>query len=192
MYKNSGIGMDRVLFDTEYLQLKYTLSKTGKRWVYAHRPNASDVVVILPVCGDEVLFLIEERPPLYAENRGKYCIGLPAGLVGDERKGESINDAIIAELKEEAGLEADKVEIKCKKAASSSGCVSETCVIAIAYIKSKETISPPIDDGGVIVDRIWVKKKDVLKWLNEKDAEGYVISSHTLGGLFYLFEEEKI
>ena len=42
-----------ILYDTKYLQLKSTPSKTGKEWVYAHRPNASDVVVILPVINNK-------------------------------------------------------------------------------------------------------------------------------------------
>lgn len=184
--------MSRILYDTEYLQLKSTQSKSGKPWIYAHRPNAKDVVVILPVYNDEILFLIEERPPLKAENRGKYCIGLPAGLVGDERKDETTETAMKAELLEEAGIVADKIEIKVKKAAGSAGCISETCVIAIAYIKDKTIISEPISDGGIIVDRVWVKRENVLEWLNKKDAEGYVISSSTLGALFYLFAEERL
>lgn len=184
--------MNEVLYDTEYLQLKSTDWNNGKRWVYAHRPNASDVVVILPVFRDEILFLTESRPPLIAEGRGKYCIGLPAGLVGDERKGETIEAAIRAELLEEAGIAADRIEIKCRKAAGSSGCISETCVIAIAYISSKNTVAEPVSDGGVIVDRTWVKKENVLEWLNNKDSEGYVISSSTLGALFYLYAEGKI
>ena len=183
--------MNKVLYDTEYLQLKSTISKDGSPWVYAHRPNASNVVVILPVCNDEILFLIEERPPLISEGRGQYCIGLPAGLVGDERRGESIENAIKAELLEEAGLIADDIQIKVKKAANSAGCVSETCVIAIAYGKDKAAISEPIDDGGVIVDRTWIKKENVLEWLTEKDKDGYAISSSTLGALFYLYTEEE-
>ena len=183
--------MNKILYETEYLQLKSTAKKDGGDWVYAHRPNVSDVVVVLPVCNDEILFLIEERPPLTAEGKGKYSIGLPAGLVGDERKGETVEDAIKAELLEEAGLAADKIEIKVNKAASSSGCISETCAIAVAYIKNKKIICPPIDDGGIILDRTWIKKENVLEWLNEKNKEGYVISSHTLGALFYLFAEGK-
>ena len=181
--------MNKLLYDTEYLQLKSAEWDNGKNWVYAHRPNADNVVVILPIYKDEILFLTEKRPPLIAEGRSKYCVGLPAGLVGDERKEESIEEAIRAELLEEAGLTADRIEIKCNRAASSSGCVSETCVIAIAYIINRDIVSTPVDDGGVIVDRIWVKKENVLEWLNKKDKDGFAISSSTLGALFYLYAE---
>ena len=93
--------MSETLFHTKFLDLKSTPSKSGKPWVYAHRPNARDVVVILTCFNDEVLFIIEERPPIQAENKGKYTIGLVAGLVGDERIGENIEDAVKAELLEE-------------------------------------------------------------------------------------------
>ena len=129
--------MSEILYDTKFLQLKSTPSKSGKPWVYAHRPNATDVVVILPVANDEILFLTEERPPLQAEGKGKYSIALPAGLVGDVREGETTEDAIKAELLEEAGLIAKKIEIKSRKIASSPGCVSETITLAIAYLDSK-------------------------------------------------------
>ena len=38
-----------LLYDTKYLQLKSTKSKTGSDWVYAHRPNSNGVVVVLPI-----------------------------------------------------------------------------------------------------------------------------------------------
>ncbi len=178
--------MSKVLYNTKYLQLKSTPSKSGNEWVYAHRPNASDVVVILPETEDEVLFLIEERPPLQAENRGKYSIAVPAGLVGDERAGESLEDAIKAELKEEAGLVADEINIVARNVASSAGCVSETVTLAIAKINDKERIYPPVSDGGVIVDRIWVKKSEIKNWLKQKENEGYLLTAQTLAVLFYL------
>lgn len=179
--------MKNILYHTKYLDLKTTKSKRGNDWVYAHRPNASDVVVILPVTEGEVLFLIEERPPLQAENKGKYSIAVPAGLVGDERIDESIENAIRTELLEETGLISEKIEIMARKVASSSGCVSETCTIAIAHIKEKRESSSPLDDGGVIVDRVWIKKDEIKKWLCEKEKEGYVLTAQTLAGLFYLF-----
>lgn len=178
--------MNEILYHTNFLDLKSTPSKSGKPWVYAHRPNAKDVVVILPTTEDEVLFIIEERPPIQAEGKGKFTIGLAAGLVGDERENESVDDALRAELLEETGLVADNLEIKAKKVASSAGCVSETCTIAVATIKDKEIKQPPISDGGIIVDRVWVAKKDIKNWLAEKEEQGYVLTAQALAALFYL------
>ena len=75
--------MNETLYHTKFLDLKKTQTKSGNDWYYAHRPNANDVVIILPIFNDEILFLIEERPPIQAEGKGKYTIGLAAGLVGD-------------------------------------------------------------------------------------------------------------
>lgn len=180
-----------ILYDTKFLQLKSTPSKSGKDWVYVHRPNAKDVVVILPIINNEkILFLKEERPPLVAEGIAKYSIALPAGLVGDERIGETVEDAIKAELLEEAGLVADKIEIKSRKVASSPGCVSETVTLAIAYINEYNVVSEPVSDGGVIVDRILVDKKDVYNRLRELEANGIALTASTLACLFYLNEEK--
>lgn len=180
-----------ILYDTKYLQLKSTKSKTGKNWVYAHRPNAKDVVVILPLINNkEILFLKEERPPLQAENIAKCSIALPAGLVGDERIGETVEDAIQAELLEEAGLKADKIKILTRKLASSPGCVSETITIAIAYISEYNVISKPVSDGGVIVDRILVNRNYIHNWLREQEQTGVALTASTLAALFYLSEEE--
>ena len=200
-----------ILYDTKYLQLKSTPSKSGKEWVYAHRPNAKDVVVILPVINNKkVLFLKEERPPLLAENIAKYCIGLPAGLVGDERlggisnfmmnkkiilsglkTGETIEDAIKAELLEEAGLMADKIEIKTRKTASSAGCVSEIITIAIAYINNYNVVVKPADDGGVIVERILVDIEKIPEWLKEREEAGDALTMSTLGALYFLQISKK-
>lgn len=184
--------MDTVLYDTKFLQLKSTPSKSGNNWVYAHRPNAKDVVVILPHTNDEVLFIIEERPPIQAENKGKYTIGLAAGLVGDEREDETIEDAIKAELLEETGLIAESINIKALKVASSAGCTSETCTLALAKINDKTPTQPPVNDGGVIIDRIWVKKVNIFKWLREKESEGYVLTAQALASLLYLYEDIKL
>ena len=180
--------MSETHYHTKYLDLKSTISKEGHRWFYAHRPNAADVVVILAKTADEVLFLIEERPPIQAENKGKYTIGMAAGLVGDERNNESIEDALKAELLEETGLIAKDFEILARNVASSAGCVSETFLIAIANIENKAPIQEPINDGGIIIDRVWVNIKDVYNWIARKESEGYVLTSQALAALFYLYK----
>lgn len=184
---------NNILYNTKYLQLKSTKSKTGSEWVYAHRPNASDVVIIVPVIENtKVLFIIEERPPLVAEGITNRSVAVPAGLVGDERKGESIEEAIRAELLEEAGLKADRIEIKTSRTASSPGCVSETVTIAIAYIDEYKIIKEPISDGGVIVDRALVDIENIYPWLREQEAKGYALAAQTLAGLFYLNEKNSL
>lgn len=180
--------MNEILYHTKFLDLKSTIASSGHSWVYAHRPNASDVVIILTTTAEEVLFLIEERPPILAENKGIYTIGMVAGLVGDERKNESIEDAIRAELLEETGLIAEKIEIKTKKVASSAGCTSETSTIAIVQVKDKNPTQPPQSDNGIIIDRVWVKKKEIHSWLKMMEEKGNVLTAQALAALFYLYE----
>lgn len=181
-----------ILYNTKYLQLKSTATKSGTDWVYAHRPNTTGVVVILPIIeNSKILFLIEERPPLTAEGISKYSIGFPAGLVGDERQGESTENAIKAELLEEAGLAADEILIEPFKIASSPGCVSECVTIAIAKIKEYNIISEPINDDGIIINRVLVDKNDAYKWLIEQSKKGYAITASALAAMFMYNEENK-
>lgn len=175
-----------ILYDTKYLQLKCTKTKQGQDWIYAHRPNVNGVVVILPIIENKrILFLVEKRPPLLAEGYAEKSIALPAGLVGDERIGETIQEAIRAELLEEVGLVTDKIEIKAQKVASSPGCVSEVVTIAFAYINQYNIVSQPVDDGGVIVDRVLVDIENIYDWLDEQANRGVSLTASTLAALFY-------
>ena len=184
----------KILCSTKYLELKEAVAPNGKSaWIYAHRQIATDVVVIVPVFKSEteekILFLKTHRPPLYAENKADINIELPAGLVGDERKGESIEQAIEAELREETGLRADSIKIVSRKIASSAGCTSETSTIALAEITDTTEISNPSSDGGIILERIWVNANDIRNWLQEQEKNGCAISAQALCGLFYYFSD---
>lgn len=184
----------KILCSTKYLELKEAVAPNGKSaWIYAHRQIATDVVVIVPVLKSEteekILFLKTQRPPLYAENKADINIELPAGLVGDERKGESIEQAIEEELREETGLRADSIKIVSRKIASSAGCTSETSTIALAEITDTTEISKPLSDGGIILERIWVNANDIRNWLQEQEKNGCAISAQALCGLFYYFSD---
>ena len=180
----------KILYDTKYLQLKSTTSPSGGEWVYAHRPNAKNVVIIVPLIVSngrkQVLFLREKRPPMYAENRGEYNIGLVAGLVGDEREGEDILDAAKAELLEESGLVADKITIVAENINSSAGCVSEVFTILVAEISDPTPIQQPVTDGGIIVERILIDVKDIPEFLKSEQKAGNTISGQTLAGLYFI------
>lgn len=179
-----------ILYDTKYLQLKQTKSKIGNDWVYAHRPNVTDVVVILPIINKtHTLFLIEERPPIQAEYGNTYTVGLPAGLVGDVREGETITDAIKTELLEETGLKVDRIEIRASNVASSAGCVSETYTIAIAYVNEYKEYQKPVDDGGVIAKRELVQIDKIDEWLSACAKNGMFLTAQMLSALYYLKKE---
>jgi ADP-ribose pyrophosphatase len=180
--------MSEVLFDTKFLQLKKAQSPKGHPWVYAHRPNVCGVVAIVPILhnpyGDEIIFIETKRPPIYAENVAETCIEFPAGLVGDEIKDESIEDAIKKELLEETGYMADKVEILAKNVTSSGGCVSEVLTIARADIKKDIQAQKPLDDGGIIIKLYKIPVKDIREWLKNQETQGKAVSSFLYTGLY--------
>ena len=192
---NISFTANKVLYDTEFLQLKETQAPNGTPWVYAHRPNAKNVVVIAPVIhnehGDSIVFLETRRPPLYAEGKAQTCIELPAGLVGDETKGETTRQAIRKELLEETGYKANKITISAKTVASSSGCTSETSTIAIADIFKDKIFKKPITDFGIIIDIHKIPLKKVESWLKLQQKNGKAISSQALAGLYFVLSRIK-
>lgn len=188
--KSSAIPNSQVLYDTKFIQLKQTQSPSGSSWVYAHRPNAKNVVVIAPIIhndhGDSVVFLETRRPPIYAEGKAQTCIELPAGLVGDEVKGETIKQAIKKELLEETGYKASRVRIVAPLVSSSAGCTSETSTIAIADIIKDKIFKKPITDNGIIVDIHKIPLKKVEAWLKLQQKNGKAISAQALSGLYFI------
>ena len=178
--------------DNKYLSLMETSCPDGKKWVYAKRVNTKGVVIIIPVILDlaepSTLFLKTKRPPLIAEKISKYNLEFPAGLVGDEDKDETFEDALKKELLEETGLKADKFIIKTDKLSSSAGCVSEIATVAIAYITNSKQYSKPVSDGDVIQERILVKISEIRDFISNWE---FSIGAQTLAGIYYLIDELK-
>ena len=61
--------------------------------------------MILALDAGEVLLVEQYRVPL-----GRFCLELPAGLIGDETEGESAIDSAVRELEEETGYRAAQWE----------------------------------------------------------------------------------
>lgn len=182
-------GFKLILYETKFLSLKAAKRDGKSDWYYVVRPNAKNIVAILPIIKkeeDEVLFLITNRPPLEHEHVAKFSVEIPAGLVGDENKAETDDEACKKELLEETGLVAEKIELCASKISTSAGLSDEVCSIYKAYIKDDEIQVPPIDDGGVIIDRIRVKKSKIKDFLKQKEQEGGSISALALAALYYL------
>ncbi len=183
--------MKEILYSTKFVNLMASKRKGKPDWVYAHRPNAGNVVIIIPLIhkkeGEYTLFLITKRPPVVEEYGEKFCVEFPAGLVGDENSFETTDEAFKKELLEETGYEASNFKIMSENLVSSGGLTSEKSTLAVAEIFDTVKKAVPVDDGGVIIERIEVPLQDVKKFLNDIQAKGYYMCAQTLAGVYYLF-----
>ncbi|WP_374942367.1 NUDIX hydrolase [Sphingomonas sp.] len=74
-------------------------------WEYAERIGNIGAAVIVAIDADHVILVEQHRIPV-----GGRCLELPAGLVGDDTAGESIEAAANRELEEETGYRAAQIE----------------------------------------------------------------------------------
>lgn len=74
-------------------------------WEYVSRTRGIQAAVILAVDAGHVILVEQYRVPL-----GRRCLELPAGLVGDEQDGESVEASAARELEEETGYRPAAIE----------------------------------------------------------------------------------
>ncbi len=101
--------MSALLPDAEVLcEGKWLRLLRRGRWEYVERthPGGMAVVIVAVTPADELLFVEQPRAAL-----GARTIELPAGLVGDEHAGDTLEDAARRELVEETGWEPARVEV---------------------------------------------------------------------------------
>ncbi|MFA7657980.1 MAG: NUDIX hydrolase [Candidatus Gastranaerophilaceae bacterium] len=195
--KKEGKVFEGVLHNTKFLQLKQTKSPSGTPWVYSHRtntvPKTDNAVVIAPIIhnehGDTLVLLETRRPPMYAEQKAKTCIEFPAGLVADEKEGETAEQAIAKELLEEVGYKADVITINAQNVGSSPGLTSETSTLAIAEISNDKIIKEPITDNGIIEKIHKIPFKDICPWLKSQELEGKSVAGSVYANLFFIFKK---
>lgn len=101
-------------------QGKFITAKQRGRWEYVGRARGIRAAVIVAVDDGHVLLVEQFRMPL-----GKPCLELPAGLIGDEEEGETVEASAARELEEETGYRPERIEV-IGDFASSPGMVSET------------------------------------------------------------------
>lgn len=80
---------------------KYLKVLKDGTWEYVSRARGIQAAVILAIEDGHVLLVEQYRVPL-----GRRCLELPAGLVGDEEAGESVEASAARELEEETGYRA--------------------------------------------------------------------------------------
>jgi len=146
---------------------RFVVAKRRGRWEYASRARNIHAAVILAVDAGEVLLVEQYRVP-----SGRYCLELPAGLIGDETEGEGTLDSARRELEEETGYRAAQWEVL-GEFLSSPGMLSESFTLV------KATGLTQVGDGGgtesedIVVHRVPLSR--VPEVVAEHRAKGHAI-----------------
>ncbi|MBY4637118.1 NUDIX hydrolase [Sphingopyxis sp. XHP0097] len=137
-------------------------------WEYVARARGIHAAVILAIDdaddGRHVLLVEQYRVPL-----GRYCLELPAGLVGDDTAGEAPETAAARELEEETGYRAAEWQTV-GEFYSSPGMVSESFTLLVARGLTRVGEGGGVDSEDIIVHR--VPLSGIADFVAAKRAEG--------------------
>jgi ADP-ribose pyrophosphatase len=151
---------------------RYIVTKRRGPWEYVGRTRGIGAAVIIAIEDDHVLLVEQYRVPLQER-----CLEFPAGLIGDDTHGESIETAAARELEEETGYRAGSIEI-IGSFASSPGMVSETFTLVRAHGLTKVHEGGGVDGENIIVHRVALN--DVANFITDKQRDGTIIDAKLL------------
>ena len=129
-------------------QGKFIAAKRRGKWEYVSRARGIQAVVIVAIEDGHAILVEQYRVPL-----GRRCLELPAGLVGDEEQGESVETSAARELEEETGYRAERVETL-GSFYSSPGMVSEGFTLVRATGLTKVSSGGGTVDEDIVVHRV--------------------------------------
>lgn len=134
---------------------RFITAKKRGRWEYVGRARGIRAAALVTIDEDEdgtrhVILVSQYRVPL-----GRFCLEIPAGLIGDEdgSEGEDAVDAAARELEEETGYRAGKLEVL-GEFYSSPGMVSEQFTLIKATDLTKVGDGGGLADENIIVHRV--------------------------------------
>lgn len=149
---------------------KFIVAKTRGRWEYVGRSRGIRAAAIIAIDEDadgtaHVILVSQYRVPL-----GRFCLEIPAGLVGDDdgAEGERASDAASRELEEETGYKAGRMEVL-GEFYSSPGMVSECFTLLRATGLTKVSEGGGLPGENITVHRVPLSKLSdfVAKWREE-------------------------
>jgi ADP-ribose diphosphatase len=150
-------------------------------WEYVERTRPVRSVFIAAVTdGGRLLLTTEHRIPIR-----RAAVGFPAGLVGDLEgdENESIEEAVVRELIEEAGYEASSVEFL-SQGPTSPGITDEVIALALATGLRKVGAGGGIGGESIVLHE--VPLGEVNAFLDAQVAGGALVDAKVFACLFHM------
>lgn len=146
---------------------RFVEAKRRGRWEYAGRPSNIRAAVILALDGDHVILVEQYRVP-----SGRYCLELPAGLIGDEAglEGEDALASARRELEEETGYRAEHWQVL-GEFLSSPGMLSEGFTLVRATGLTRIGEGGGTDSEDIVVHRVPLAR--IHETVAEHQAKGH-------------------
>ena len=143
---------------------KFVSAQRRGRWEFAGRTRGIRAAVILAEQAGSVLLVEQYRVPL-----GGVCLELPAGLIGDETAGETVETAAARELEEETGYRAERIEVL-GEYFSSPGMLSESFTLVRARGLTRVGAGGGVEGEEITVHL--VPRRDIPAFMAERRAAG--------------------
>ena len=165
----------RTVYEGRYLRMV-----VRGQWEYVERTHAQGMaVIIIAVTPDDRVLLVEQyRVPVQART-----IEMPAGLVGDDHAGDTVEEAARRELIEETGWQAGHVQVLLT-GPTSSGMSGER----IAFVRATQLtrVGPGGGVGGEDITVHAVPRAEAPAWLMAKAREGFEVDLKLWAGLWMI------
>lgn len=163
----------KIHFTTPFIEVvttPYTDTKgKNRRWDWIRRIGNQEVVIIAATFGDTLVITKEYRVPIEG-----YEYGLPAGLID---KGETPEIAARRELKEETGLDIEKIDHISPLLYSSPGITNEAAYMVLCTAKGQ--ISQGLNEASEDITTFLVSGHELLEMFLDKErmwgAKGYML-----------------
>ena len=165
-------GFDGDLPAETMWQGKYVRAIKRGRWEYVSRTNEVRAVVILAEAEGRLILVEQFRFPI-----GARCLELPAGLIGDEGQGATVESTALKELREETGYSAERIE-RLGDFFSSPGMLTESFTLVRAHGMSKVGEGGGVGGEDIVVHL--VTREELPRLIEEKRREGVGIDSKLL------------
>jgi ADP-ribose pyrophosphatase len=146
---------------------KYVRALKRGRWEYVSRVSGVRAVVILAEFEGRTILIDQPRIAV-----GSRCLELPAGLVGDEDPGATVEATAVKELEEETGFTAASIE-RLGDFHASPGMLSESFTLVRAHGVSRCGAGGGTEHEDIAVHL--VARADIPAFIEQKRAEGLAI-----------------